>query len=119
VPLWNPRIEERLIQEIAVARSQPDVELIVLDAALLLEAGWRHLCDRVVYVDVPDELRSERVKASRGWSLEQLDAREQSQYPLDRKRKEADDVIDNSRSGAHALSQLEAIVSQLVSHEPS
>ncbi len=31
--------------------------LIVLDAAILLEAGWDDLCDRVVFVDAPRSLR--------------------------------------------------------------
>ncbi len=115
----HPRITERLIDEIAAARSQPGIELIVLDAALLLEAGWRQLCDHVIFVDATEEQRYERVAESRGWRLEQFRAREQSQYPPERKRMEADDVVDNSQSGARALAQLEAIVSRLESQEPS
>lgn len=115
----HPRITERLIDEIAAARSQPGIELIVLDAALLLEAGWRKLCDRVIFVEATEEQRYARVAESRGWKLAEFQAREQSQYPLTRKRMEADDVVDNSQSGAHALAQLEAIVSRLESQAPS
>src|SRR2546426_809520 len=35
-----PYIEKRIVEEIAGARTQPDVKFIILDAAILLEAGW-------------------------------------------------------------------------------
>lgn len=111
----HPRITERLTREIAAARSRPNVEFVVLDAALLLEAGWRTLCDRVIYVEAGEEQRQQRVARGRGWSAQQLRAREESQFSLERKRKEADDVVDNSRDADHALSQLEAILSRIAS----
>jgi len=109
----HPHITERLTQQIAAARVRPEIELVVLDAALLLEAGWRSLCDRVIFVDASDEQRLSRVEQSRGWSPAQLRAREESQFSLERKRREADDVIDNSRTADHALTQLEAILSRI------
>ena len=59
---------------------------IVLDAAVLLEAGWDDLCDRVVFVEAPRAERLRRVSASRGWSAEALTARERSQWPAEAKR---------------------------------
>src|SRR5439155_1931268 len=35
-----PSIERRIEEEIAAARSRADVPVIVLDAAIMLEAGW-------------------------------------------------------------------------------
>jgi dephospho-CoA kinase len=115
----HPRITERLGREIASARSQPGIEFVVLDAAILLEAGWRSLCDLVIFVDVPDAERLERVARERGWSAEQLRAREESQFSLERKRKEADHVVDNSRHTGRAVAQLEAILSQFAAREDS
>lgn len=112
----HPHITERLTQQIAAARMRPEIELVVLDAALLLEAGWRSLCDRVIFVDASDEQRQSRVEQSRGWSPAQLRAREESQFSLERKRREADDVVDNSRTADHALTQLEAILSRIAPH---
>jgi len=109
----HPHITERLTQQIAAAQNRPEIELVVLDAALLLEAGWSSLCDRVIFVDASDEQRLSRVEQSRGWSPAQLRAREESQFSLERKRREADDVVDNSRTADHALTQLEAILSRI------
>ena len=67
----------------------------MLDAAVLLEAGWDDLCDRIAFVDAPRAERLRRVEASRGWSEETLEARERSQWPVDEKRRRADWIIDN------------------------
>jgi dephospho-CoA kinase len=68
---------------------------VVLDAAILFEAGWNTLCDAVLFVDASREVRLSRLAASRGWSDEELDAREQAQTPLDVKRERADHVLTN------------------------
>jgi dephospho-CoA kinase len=115
----HPRIAKKLKEKIATARARLDLDLIVLDAALLLEAGWRPLCDRVIYVDAPETERLARVVESRGWKPDELRAREESQFSLERKRMEADEVVDNSRDAAHAVSQLDAIVSRMIPRNPS
>lgn len=109
----HPRITEKLKQQIAAAKADANNRAVVLDAALLLEAGWRSLCDHVVYVDAPEEQRQERVRDSRGWSAAQLRAREESQFSLEQKRKEAHDVVDNSQGVEHAVSQMDAIFSRI------
>jgi len=68
---------------------------VVLDAAVMLEAGWDDGCDQIVFVDAPPDLRRQRVRA-RGWTDAMLEAREAAQMPLDQKRNSASAVIDNS-----------------------
>ncbi|MBL8850756.1 MAG: dephospho-CoA kinase [Planctomycetaceae bacterium] len=92
----HPEIRRDLERQIAVAGQSSD--LILLDAAVMLESGWRDACDAVVYVDVPLEVRRERVQRTRRWSAEVLASREASQWPLDVKRAAADVSIDNSDS---------------------
>lgn len=82
---------QRLIQS-AVAQSIP---VILLDAAVLLEAGWRDLCQRVVFIDAPAELRLQRATSRPGWTQETWYERESAQWPLERKRQLADAVITN------------------------
>ena len=92
----HPVIGRDLEQRIAEAGRTTG--LILLDAAVMLEADWRSVCDAVVYVDVPLETRQQRVQATRGWSVNELKQREASQWPLDAKRRAADVMIDNSES---------------------
>lgn len=92
----HPVIRSDLERQIALAGRACD--LILLDAAVMLESGWRDACDAVVFVDVPLEIRRERVQRTRRWSAEVLASREASQLPLDVKRAAADVIIDNSDS---------------------
>src|SRR5579864_9472527 len=101
----HPRITESLVRQIALAQSRPGVEAVILDAALVLEAGWRDLCDAVVFIDTPFDQRLSRVMRSRGWTRAEWESREASQYPLERKRTEADYVVQNTDDGPGALSQ--------------
>ena len=110
----HPRIHHHLEQELAAARSNPATEAVLLDAAVLLEAGWRPLCDAVVFVDTPLEQRLERVSRNRGWTREQLAARESSQLSLETKRMEADYVVDNSRGLDQAAADLERVLQQIL-----
>ena len=52
-----------------------DEEWLVLDAPLLLEVGWKDLCDERIFVDTPLEMR-QKFALQRGWTLEQLALRE-------------------------------------------
>jgi dephospho-CoA kinase len=110
----HPRLTESLACQIALARARPGVEAVILDAALVLEAGWRNLCDAVVFIDAPLAERLSRVMRRRGWSREEWELREASQYPLERKRTEADYVVENHGDGPSALSRLEAVYSQVL-----
>jgi dephospho-CoA kinase len=95
--LTHPRIGRLLARQAAELAKGGNVAALVLDAPLLLEAGWEKLCDRIVFVDAPREVRLARALA-RGWSETQFAARENAQKSLDQKRMRADVIIDNSGS---------------------
>jgi dephospho-CoA kinase len=107
--ITHPEITREVCRRIAEYQSQPHLEAIVLDAALLLEAGWREFCDRVVFVDSPLADRQQRVAASRGWSAAELARREASQWPLDQKRRGSDAVIQNCGPD-QAVNQLDQLL---------
>lgn len=102
----HPVIRRRLDDELRRLRDSAEYDLIILDAAVMLEAGWNNLCDAVVYLDVPVEVRQQRVRESRGWSVTELARREASQWPLDRKRAAADAVLANDGDLAVVEQQL-------------
>jgi dephospho-CoA kinase len=91
--LLHPRIQARLnhLRDKLEAEGTPAV---VLDAPLLLEAGWGPLCDFVLFVDVPVEKRLERAK-TRGWTDAEFTRRESAQWPVDEKRRHATHVVPN------------------------
>ncbi len=73
------------------------VPAAVIDAPLLLEAGWESLCDRVIFVDSAREKRLERA-ARREWSAEDFSRREQAQMPIEEKRSRATHMLANEGS---------------------
>jgi len=99
--LTHPRIEELLKKELDFVRNSPEPPpVLVIDAPLLFEAGWDKLCDKVLYVDAPRDIRLERAVA-RGWSTEQFAAREASQMPLVDKAARSHIVIRNAKTLEH------------------
>jgi dephospho-CoA kinase len=111
--LTHPRISARIRDKISELATRGDVDVVVLDAALLVEAGWHEYCDHIVFVDAPREARLARAR-QRGWSEVQFSAREAAQLPLPDKRAFAQTVIDNSGSMESALAQVRALWNTLL-----
>jgi dephospho-CoA kinase len=110
--LTHPEIGRRLSQE-AQRLKDSGSAVAVLDAPLLLEAGWDAYCDRLVFVDAPQGLRRARA-LERGWTEEDFAAREGVQESLDWKRRRADVILDNSGSPEQTQVQVERLWHSLV-----
>lgn len=93
--ILHPRMRRTFERAIARAVRRGRHRAVVLDAAVLFEAGWDDLCDTVFFLDAPRSARLERLADSRGWTAADLAAREAAQWPLDRKKERADTVISN------------------------
>jgi len=93
--LVHPWIKRRIEEEIQKAQANPRVTVIVLDAAIMLEAGWTGPCDALAFVDAPREIRLARLAQHRGLSAKDVEAREQAQMPVEEKKRRADYVIEN------------------------
>lgn len=90
----HPRIRRHFESQIdnLARRGAPAV---VVDAPLLLEAGWGNLCDDVIFVDCNEQTRLERA-SRRGWTKTEFRQREAAQMPIPEKRRKATVEIDNS-----------------------
>ena len=100
-------------QTMEAAGKNPAVIAYVWDAPLLLEAGLADQCDARVFVHAPLETRLKRLATARGWSGAELDKREKLQYPLDRKRKLSEYVIDNTADTDYARGQVRELLSRI------
>ena len=87
----HPLIEQEL--EAFIANS--DSEVVIIDAALLLETGWQSVCHQIIFVDALAHVRLNRCQ-QRGWAEDQFRSREAAQWSLEQKRSRADFVIDNN-----------------------
>lgn len=105
-----PVIGRRAAEEIAKAQADPAVRFAVLDAAVMLEAGWSGACDRLIYVDAPRDVRLARLAARSGWTEAEVAAREAAQWPAEKKKARADAVVVNDGSPERLQEQIDRLL---------
>jgi len=108
----HPRIRRRLAERIAAAQQQGSTLGVVIDAALLFEAGWDDLCTHTVFVEAPRALRAARV-GQRGWDESELAKREKMQFSLDKKVAMCDYTIRNCTSLPHLSDQIRELFARI------
>ena len=106
-----PQIGARAQDAIRNAQENPAAKFVVVDAAVMLEAGWNDVCSRIVYVDASREMRLARL-AARGWTDADLTAREAAQWPAEKKMKRASAVIVNEGSREQLQEQVDRLLEQ-------
>lgn len=95
--LVHPRIAARRRELTELYRNDPAVKAVVWDSPLLFETGLDRQCDRIIFVEAPQEARLARIMRDRDWSAEDVERFEKSQKPLDFKKNRADyKVVNNS-----------------------
>ncbi len=79
---------------------------VVVEIPLIFEAGKTNWIDKIIYVAAPFNIRAERCKIQRGWSVEELLRREKYLLPRDEKISMSDYVINNDGN----INELEKII---------
>ncbi len=106
--VW-PAIREMAEEEISSRRAQAPEQIVVLEAAVLIEAGWLDLADQVWVTVVDPEVAIQRATSRDGSDRDSVQARIDAQLSNQERRAAADEVIDNSTDEA----ALEARVREL------
>ena len=115
----HPPVLDEMRRDIAAAQRRDNVDFIVIDAALLVEAGQRDLCDRLVFVDADRDQRTGRVAGYRQWPEGELERRESYHKPLSVKRQMADVVVVNNGSLEDLEREVDGLVRRLAGQGPS
>jgi len=95
--LLHPLIGDAIRDRIATAVAGDPDRPVVVEAAIMLEAGW-HFFDRIWVVLVERETAIARVTASRGLTREEVESRIDAQMSNEERRRRADLVIENDGS---------------------
>jgi len=98
-----------MVQERIENYSCQGVEAVTIEAALLVEAGWTKLVDKVWLVMASDNTASQRLTQHKEISTVQILSRLKSQMPAREKVKYADEIIYNDGD----MAQLETRVTEL------
>lgn len=112
--ILHPLIMARVEQLIAQCGPQPAVRAIVLDIPLLVEIGWEKRCDHIIFVDCVPPLRLERAKKTGVFEADHLKIRENLQISLDKKKRIADNIVDNNSDLSGLSKQIACIFSTIV-----
>lgn len=93
--LIHPFVRERT-EELLRKAEKEGRSLAVLESAILLESGYRELCDEIWVVTADYKARLERLKASRGYSEEKLTSIMARQMGKEELERQADVQILNN-----------------------
>lgn len=117
--LIHPAVREFILEAVAEEREKATadaddaVDYFFLEAALLIECGYRSVVDEMWYIYCDLAVRRERLKKSRGYSDEKIDSILSSQLSEAEFRSGSDVVIDNSGNLEDAYRQIrEALASE-------
>jgi len=93
--IMHPRMARMVANKIE-ALCIEGVDVVVVEAALLFEAGWDSLVEEVWVTDSPEQMVIERLKNRNGLSEDEARKRISSQMDRSERLGKADFVIDNS-----------------------
>ncbi len=103
----HPAVQEYLLQRLEEARNNPEVELFFVEAALLIEAGYRELVDELWYIHADADVRRERLERSRQYGPEKIANIMSRQLSEEQFRASCDFVIDNSGGLEESFRQID------------
>jgi dephospho-CoA kinase len=118
--ILHPRLRERIESRIAEITNKPDIPAVILDAAVLFEAGWNTLCTDIIFVSSPVKKRQQRARQGKGWDERSWATREKSQISLDKKLGMCNYTVDNSSDVSHLREQVRKLIFRVIrATEPS
>src|SRR5690606_26697052 len=110
----HPIIKNYIENEIEGLREKGFDGVVVVDAALIFEAGWTDMVDEIWVVKVDYQTQVQRLMERNNLSRKEAIDRINSQMSQEEKLARADKVIDNSSSIDDTLKQVKALWSELL-----
>ena len=92
----HPACKVEILRRVDRAREEGKIDYFFLEAALLIECGYKEVCDELWYIYADENVRRERLKASRGYSDEKVDSIMAKQLSEDVFKANCERLIDNS-----------------------
>lgn len=110
--MLHPLLREQFEARLETLQGQ-GIPVVVIDAPLLIEAGWKNLCDSVLFVESPEDVRLGRARG-RGWAEQDFLRRESAQMPIEEKRRLSTRVIVNDGSLEDLRKQVLATYQEMI-----
>ena len=111
--LIHPEIMNRIEEKLKVIEGEDPQAMVVIDAALLVEAGAYKTCDKLIVVYAREETKLKRLVNRDGMSRKEAQIRINSQLPHSEKVKVADFVINNEGHLSKTRCEVEEVFKKL------
>ena len=92
----HPAVRVFIEDRIETLRKENTLDYLFIEAALLIECGYKEIVDEMWYIYTNIDVRRKRLKESRGYSDAKIDSILKSQLSEEEYRKNSDFEIDNS-----------------------
>ena len=103
----HPAVKTFIISIIDKERTAREHDFVIVEAALLIENGYKDIVDELWYVYADEDTRRKRLKASRGYSDDKISNIFKGQLSEAEFKKHCDFIIDNSSSESDAFKQID------------
>jgi len=103
----HPAVKDFVRKQYALEIEKNELEILVLEAALLIEEEYDEICDELWYIYTSEENRRKRLKESRGYSDEKIENIFKSQLSETEFRASTQVTIDNNGNLEETMKQIE------------
>lgn len=112
----HPLVKTRIIEMIEAAKIRGE-NLFVIEAALLIQDGYREICDEIWYIYVDEEERIKRLMSSRGYTREKCISMINSQASEQYYKNNTDYTIYNQKNYENTSKQLNVGLNKLFGND--
>ncbi len=110
----HPAALKEVQKKVRILKKEKRLRMVVIDAPLLIEAGWYQWVDYLIVVRSSRDLQFKRLWAERRMSKADAQRRLKTQMPIQQKINMADIVIDNRSSLKDTKKQTHMIVQRIL-----
>lgn len=93
--ILHPAVKRYITEQIEQKKREGKIKYLFLEAALLIEDGYKQICDEFWYIYASVATRTKRLMENRGYSLQKIEAIMDKQLSEEAFRKNCECVIDN------------------------
>lgn len=108
--ITHPAVKDFIVNIIEREAARGQDAFVVIEAALLIETGYQDICDEIWYIYSDENVRIQRLMASRGYSKEKCISIMKNQSNEVFYRENCQQVIDNSGDFIYTKQQIDNLL---------
>lgn len=115
--ITHPGVKDYIKSMINSIKAKGSYDLFVIEAALLIQDGYKEICDEIWYVYVSDEERIKRLMESRNYTREKCISIINSQESVEYYKNNTDNIIYNDGSYEETFNIITELLNKFISND--